>query len=346
MKTSRQILANFRGIIDSTLREGFQFSKANFSLAEQKKIFSFLLGIGVDYVEVGNPAKLEVRDMIVGLVAARNGGRTRILSHVRNHEQDVLKAIECGVDGVNILCTVDGERLAAMSRTPAEYRDVLVRNIGAAKARGLEIRVGVEDFFGQAPDKSLEIYGLADAQGVDRIAIADTRGRALSWEVARRIRGLRRRIRASIEVHFHNDLGHAVSNAVAALQAGASFVSTSLLGIGERTGITPLSSLLVNLYMLNPGMGARYDLSLLTEAETYISEICGIEMPPHLMTNPTNGFAHKAGIHLDAMFKFGPQKYEPLSPGLIGNKRTLILNSLISGKRQPAEVRAFMEKYS
>ena len=346
MRTSRQILSNFRGIIDSTLREGFQFSKANFSLDEQKKIFAFLLGIRVDYVEVGNPAKPEVRDMIVELVAGRNGNRTKILSHVRNHEQDVRKAIECGVDGVNILCTVDEERLAAMDKTPAEYREILARNIRAAREKGLEVRVGVEDFFGQATEKSLEIYDLADEQNAERIALADTRGRALSWEVARRIRGLRRRIRAAIEVHFHNDLGHAVSNAVAALGAGANFVSTSLLGIGERTGITPLSSLLVNLYMLDPGMGARYDLSLLTRAENYISEICGIEMPPHLMTNPANGFAHKAGIHLDAMFKFGPQKYEPLSPDLIGNKRSLILNSLLSGKRRPAEVRAFLEKYS
>ncbi len=55
-------------------------------------------------------------------------------------------------------------------------------------------------------------------------------------------------------------------------------------------------------------------------------------MPPHLITNPTNGFAHKAGIHLDAIIRFGPQKYELLSPAVVGNRRNLIIGTVLSGK--------------
>lgn len=345
MNENKQILKNFRGIIDSTLREGFQFSKANFSLDEQKTIFAYLAKIGIDYVEVGNPARAEIRQMIRELVRSRNGSSTKILSHIRNHEHDVEKAVESGVDGINILCTVDPERLAAMAKTGQEYRAALIRNIETAKARGLEVRVGVEDFFGQPESQSLEIYLLSASLGADRVALADTLGKAMSWEVCRRIKDLRRNIGTALEVHFHNDLGHAVGNALAALQAGANYVSASLLGIGERTGITPLSSLLVNLYVLDQEVGKRYDLSLLTQAENYISEICGIETPPNLMTNPSNGFAHKAGIHLDALVKFGPHKYELLPPQLIGNRRALVVGTLLSGKTARRDIRKFQEKY-
>jgi homocitrate synthase len=339
------IRKNFRGVIDSTLREGFQFAKANFSLEEQKTIYSYLAGIGVEFVEVGNPAKPEIERRILELVKMRRGSAARILCHVRNHESDVRKAIDSGVDGVNILCTADAERLAALNKTREGYMEVLGRNIRAAKASGLIVRVGVEDFFGQPPGTSFEIYNLAEASGADRIAIADTLGKAMGWEVSDRIRDLRRRTVSPLEVHFHNDLGHAVSNAMAALRAGASYVSASLLGIGERTGITPLSSLFVNLYVLDATMADRYDLSLLTEAENYVSRICDIEMPPHLLTNPANGFAHKAGIHLDALIKFGPQKYEAFSPRLIGNSRKMVINTLVSGKTGPKDLEEFEQKY-
>jgi homocitrate synthase len=136
-----------------------------------------------------------------------------------------------------------------------------------------------------------------------------------------------------------------VSNAFAALEAGAGYISTSLLGIGERTGITPTSSLLVNLYVLAPGLARRYDLGRLTEAENYVARACGIEMPPNLMTNTANGFAHKAGIHLDALMKFGPRKYELLPPGLIGNRRSLVIGTLLSGKTRLLDVEKFQEKY-
>jgi homocitrate synthase len=345
MNEQRNILNSFRGVIDSTLREGFQFSKADFSLAEQKKIFAYLLGIGVDFIEVANPAKEEIRGTIRELIKLRGKKPVKVLSHIRNHENDVRMSMEAGVDGINILCTVDAERLAAMGKAPESYRETLAANVRTARENGLEVRVGVEDFFGQPAAHSLAVYRLAESLGVNRLALADTLGKAMPWEVARRVRDLRRLVRTPLEVHFHNDLGHAVGNALAALEAGANYVSTTLLGIGERTGITPLSSFLVNLHVIQPRLAQGYDLSLLTEAEMYIARICGIEMPPHLMTNPKNGFAHKAGIHLDALMKFGPQKYEPLPPALIGNRRNMVIRTLLSGKTTAIEVAAFEAKY-
>lgn len=345
MTEERDVLHHFKGVIDSTLREGFQFSRANFDRTQQRRIFTYLAKIAVDYVEVGNPAQDDIRGMIAALVRGRRKGVPKILSHVRNHAVDIARAGDCGVDGVNILCTVDPERVAAMGLTPSAYAGRLRTNIAEAKARGLEVRVGVEDAFGQDPEAGYALYAEAVAGGADRIAAADTLGRSLSWDVFRRIRILRKRFAADIEVHFHNDLGHAVSNALAALRAGANYVSTSLLGIGERTGITPLSSLLANIYLLDTAAVGRYGLRCLTPAERYVARICGMDMPPHLMTNPANGFAHKAGIHLDALVKFGPQKYECLSPAVLGNRRHFVLHTMISGKTDEAAVRSFEERF-
>ncbi len=345
MKEQKLIVQHFKGIIDSTLREGFQFSKADFSLQEQIKIFQYLVNIGVDYVEVGNPAKPEIQQMIIDLTKSINGKSVKILSHIRNHEYDVRKAIESKVNGVNILCTVDAERQAAIKISKEEYKERLIRNILQAKNRALEVRVGIEHFFTQPFSKSFEILKLAQAHQVDRVSVADTLGKAMTWEVYRKIKFLRRHFSFDLEVHFHNDLGHSVSNAIASLHAGANWVSTSLLGIGERTGITPLSSLLANLYILCPLLTQKYNLSLLTQAENYVSRICNIEIPVNLMTNISNGFAHKGGIHLDALMRFGPHKYELFSPEVIGNARNLVIRTLISGKTTEHEVEEFKRKY-
>jgi isopropylmalate/homocitrate/citramalate synthase len=100
------------------------------------------------------------------------------------------------------------------------------------------------------------------------------------------------------------------------------------------------------LSRIDPELISHYNLSLLTVAENYVSKVCNIEMPINLVTNRVNGFAHKAGIHLDALIKFGPEKYESFSPRLIGNNRNLIINSIVSGKTSYSDVKRFNKKYS
>lgn len=342
---SFSIRAHFKGIVDSTLREGFQFAGADFSLDDQRAIFDSLVRLGVEIVEVGNPIQPEIRERISALRRRKRGKAPRLFAHIRNVERDIRAAAESGVDGVSVLCTADAERLSAMGRTPAGDRRKLQENIALARSAGLDVRVGVEDFFGRPLRDCFELYAAAEAAGAARLALADTLGKAQGWEVARRVAALRRRTALDIEAHFHNDLGQAVSNAVWAVRCGANWISASLLGIGERTGITPLSSFLANLYVLDPELAGRYRMVELTAAEGLVSRLCGIDVPHHLMTSPANGFAHKAGIHLDALMKFGPGKYEPLSPRVVGNVRRLVLHSLISGKTNEVQVREFERRF-
>lgn len=340
-----EIIKNFKGIIDSTLREGLQFSKANFSIQEQIEIFKYLSKIGVDYIEVSNPVKNEIKEIVKKLVNIKRESSVKVLAHIRNRKEDIEKAIESGVDGVNILCTADPERITSLRLTPEEYLKNLEKNILFSKEYGLETRVSAEDFFHQPFELIMEIYALASDLNVERVGVPDTLGKALPWEVERKIEKLRKRFKVDIEVHFHNDFGNSVSNALSALKAGANWVDTSLLGIGERTGITPLSVLLVNLYNINKEKISKYNLKYITGAENYVAKICNIEVPINLITNLSNGFAHKAGIHLNALINFGPQKYEPIPPDLIGNKRKLIIKSIVSGKTTASDLIDFYKKY-
>ena len=326
------VLRNFRGVIDSTLREGLQFSRADLTPAQQKAVFGHLVRIGVEGIEVGNPASETTAAVIRELTALPRPGRTKVLCHIRNRTSDLERALTCRIDGLNILCTADPDRLASMGKSEDAYLGVLGDNIRAAHAGGLAVRVSVEDFFNQPRDFSLAVYSLAERLGAARIGLADTLGKALGWEVFRLVGDLRSRFRTDIEVHFHNDLGHAVGNALAALSAGANWVDTTLLGIGERTGITALSSFLLNLYLLDPDFAGRYKLGLLTRAENDVSAFCEMETPVNLMTSRAAGFAHKAGIHLNAIRRFGPRKYEWLAPQVIGNRRVFITGSPVSGR--------------
>lgn len=343
MLTSKNIVKNFKGVIDSTLREGLQFHSANIPAEKQQYIFKLLSNIGVDYIEVGNPMNKEVKRTIQSLFPYKL--QSKILAHVRNRSTDIQEALDIKVDGVNILFTIDDERINSMRLTFQDYLNNLRSNIQLAQQNNLEVRVSVEDFFNRSLTKAVEVFTVADNYHIHRIGLAETLGKAMNWEIYKRIRTIRQLFSVDIEVHLHNDLGHATSNALWALKAGANWVDTTLLGIGERTGITPLSSFLANLLVIDPQLTKRYNLELLTAAENYLAQLCNVHVPFNLLTNQANGFAHKAGIHLDALIKHGPHKYEIFQPRVFGNKRRLIHSSLISGKTTAEKVKQFYKLY-
>ena len=340
---SNNIFNNYKGIIDTTLREGAQYRYSSFTLPQQILIVKLLSKIGVDRIEVGNPVIDEVRKIIIKLVQIPQ--RSPLISHVRNRLSDITLAIACGVEGINILCTVDPARLKAMHLDLKEYLEILKTNVLKLKENKLEVRISVEDFFQANEDMAIKVFQLGQKLKVDRIGIADTLGVAMSWDVEKKLIRLRKIISADIEVHFHNDLGQANSNALSAIKSGANWVDTTLLGIGERSGITALSTFLAALYIFDHEISKRYRLQYVTEAENTLAGMIGKEVPFNLLTNRENGFAHKAGIHLHALVNFGPSTYEPMSPGVFGNVRQLVYGSEISGKTDEKEVLDFYQKY-
>jgi len=105
MNDNSSFMTFYKGTIDSTLRESQQYHLANFTQSNQRKIVQMLSQVGVDRIEVGNPVARKVANNIEHLTKLKN--RPKLLCHIRNRIDDLKAAIENGVDGINIICTVD-----------------------------------------------------------------------------------------------------------------------------------------------------------------------------------------------------------------------------------------------
>jgi homocitrate synthase len=143
---------------------------------------------------------------------------------------------------------------------------------------------------------------------------------------------VRRTVGCDIGFHGHDDTGCAIANAYEAISAGATHVDVSVLGIGERVGITPLGGLIARMYSLDPqGVSQRYRLGQLRELERLVARICQIEVPFNNHLTGETAYSHKAGMHLKAMVA-NPGSYEIIPPEAFGLSRRLIIGSRLTGK--------------
>lgn len=318
-------------IIDSTLREGEQFALAHFTPQQKLVIARALDDFGVDYMELTSPLASPQSEADLRFLASRP--RTfRLLTHVRCSPEDALRAIDTGVDGVDVLFATS----SALRPVSHGYSIDEIIEIGRAVVRqinnsGLEARFSSEDSFRSDPDDLLRIYRAIDRAGPARVGLADTVGVATPRQVYDLVSMVRRNVECDIEFHAHNDTGCAVANALAALEAGASHIDTTVLGIGERNGIVPLSGMIARLVTLQPELVERYDLELLPEIDRLVAEMVGIEVPFNSPVTAANAFHHKAGMHTKAVLA-NPTAYEVIDPGRFGLERQILAGHRLVGR--------------
>jgi len=199
------------------------------------------------------------------------------------------------------------------------------------KSQGVEVRFSSEDSFRSDLVDLLTLYKAVDKAGVNRVGVADTVGGASPRQVYDLIRTLRGVVSCDIETHFHDDTGCAVANAYCALEAGATHIDTSVLGIGERNGITPLGALMARMVVTSPDyVTGKYNLKALKAVEELVAGAVQVNIP---FNNPITGFCaftHKAGIHAKAILA-NPTTYEIIDPALFGLTRYISINSRITG---------------
>ncbi|MCJ1314068.1 Saccharopine dehydrogenase [Agyrium rufum] len=148
------------------------------------------------------------------------------------------------------------------------------------KAHNLEIRFSGEDSFRSDFNEILKLYLAVDQLGVDRVGIADTVGSATPMEVLDKVGSLRKILTCDNETHFHNDTGCAIANAYCALEAGAMHVDTTVLGIDERNGITPLGGLIAALIRVDrENVLSKYNIDKLGCIESLMARVVEVEIP-------------------------------------------------------------------
>ncbi|KAI1399254.1 hypothetical protein F4819DRAFT_427367 [Hypoxylon fuscum] len=318
-------------IIESTLREGEQFANAFFDTDIKVRIAEALDGFGCDYIELTSPVS-SPQSYEDCKTICRLGLKAKILTHVRCNMEDAKKAIECGVDGVDLVIgTSSFLQEYSHGKSIKMIEKIALEVIKYVKSQGVEVRFSSEDSFRSDLVDLLTLYKAVDKAGVNRVGVADTVGGATPRMVYDLIRTLRGVVGCDIETHFHDDTGCAVANAHSALEAGATHVDTSVLGIGERNGITPLGALMARMVVTAPEYVInKYNLKALKEIEELVASAVQVNIP---FNNPITGFCaftHKAGIHAKAILA-NPSTYEIIDPALFGLTRYISINSRITG---------------
>jgi homocitrate synthase len=317
-------------IIESTLREGEQFVGASFTTAQKVRIAELLDEFGVECIELtsplASPQSFEDAKIIAGLDLS-----TKVLTHTRCRIDDAQRAIDTGVDGVDVVIgTSSMLRQFSHGKEIDEIIDLACEVVTFIHSQGVEVRFSTEDSFRSAPQDIFDVYEAVDAIGVDRVGIADTVGVATPRQVYELVGALRRRVSCDIEFHGHNDAGCAIANAFEALDAGATHVDTSILGIGERNGITPLGGLIARLYAISPSLVRKYRLPLIRELDGTVAEMVGIDIPFNNYITGITAFTHKAGIHAKAIIN-NPETYEILNPQDFGLTRYISIAHRLTG---------------
>jgi homocitrate synthase len=317
-------------IIESTLREGEQFVNAFFTPEQKVRIATLLDAFGVEYLELTTPAASPQSEKDCRMIA-NLGLHAKILTHTRCALDDVKMAIDTGVQGVDVVIGTSsylrefshGKSIDQVIELANDVLEYLLK-------QKVEVRFSTEDSLRSNPEDLYRVYEAVDKIGVHRVGVADTVGVGNPRQIYELVSELRRRVKADIEFHGHNDTGCAIANAFAALEAGATHIDTSVLGIGERNGITSLGGLIARIYSIDPALVSKYHLPLLMHIDQTVASLVGVDIPFNNYITGFSAFTHKAGIHAKAVLN-NPSTYEVLKPEDFGLKRYIHIASRLTG---------------
>ncbi len=320
-------------VLDTTLREGQQACGIRFSLQEKIELAKKLKAFGVDIIEIGHPgispAEEEIAKKICAAIQCVD-----FLVHARALEEDIIAAKNTKATWVGIWASYNDISLQTKFKNKSRewIKTQVKESILLAKKLGLKVRFTIEDA-SRTPEYLIEELGkIAVNAGADRISLADTVG---VWHPKECSKAVQHALtcfnnisvrRIDIEVHLHNDLGLAQANAIAALDAGASVIDASLLGIGERAGICDLAMICNTLKQFYPLNSKNYDLSLSQELAQFVSRIGAFKIEPHHPIVGRHVFTHVSKYHIKAT-ENNPEAYESLKPEDFGSKRKSLLNT-------------------
>jgi len=321
-------------VLDTTLREGEQFAQAHFTTEDRLRLALALDAFGVDEIELPSPAVSPAAAEDVAAVL-RLGLRAAVRVHLRCTPADVEAALACGARGVNLFLGASPALGAhSLRETPRARRDRVRAAVGLAAQAGAFVRFSAEDAF-RTPRRDL--LRLFDVEaGARRLGVPDTVGTATPEAVAATVGALRRRYPGiGQEFHGHNDTGCAIANAIAAWQAGAECLDVTVLGLGERVGITSLGGLMARLYTFDPGLVARYRLEQLPALDAAVAALVGVAVPFNQPLTAAHAFTHVAGVHSNAVLR-APHTYEAVDPAVLGRTRVVSVTSRLTGRHAVA----------
>ena len=329
-------------ILDSTLRDGSQGEGISYSVQDKIHIVRALDELGVTYIEAGNPGsnpkdmeffeeakKLELKhSKIVAF------GSTRRKDSSCAEDSNLQSLLSAETDTVVIFGKSWDFQVTDILHAKLEENLEMIRDtVAYLNKKGRTVIYDAEHFFSgyQAnADYAMKTLRAAVEGGADTLCLCETKGGCMLDDCAKITEAVVAEFGkvCSIGIHTHNDSGLAVANSLVAVQSGATHVQGVLLGFGERTGNANLSTIIANL-QLKMGYSCipEENMKQLTPICKKVSEITNIALDAGLPYVGGNAFAHKAGMHIDAVIK-NPAAYEHIKPEAVGNERVFLMSEV------------------
>jgi len=293
--------------------------------------------LGVDVIEAGFPIASEGDYQAVKAVSKEIQGTT-IAALCRTVPEDIYRAADAlrsaSRSRIHIfVATSDIHLEFKLKKTRAEVLEMARQAVRIAVQNVDEVEFSAEDATRSDIDYLCDIFGVVAEEGATILNVPDTVGYTLPTEYAGMIRTIKEKVvgdrEITISVHCHNDLGLAVANSLAAIEAGARQVECTINGIGERAGNASLEEFVMASAVRSDKIpySNSIDTRQLYPSSQMLSSIIGFGVQPNKAIVGRNAFAHEAGIHQHGVLS-NPLCYEIMTPESVGVPQ----NDIVLGK--------------
>jgi 2-isopropylmalate synthase len=334
---------NHVAFFDTTLRDGEQSPGCSMTTQEKLTMAHALEDLGVDILEAGFAVASE-GDFAAISTIAQAIRKPKIASLARAKKEDIeiaARAIEHAArPRIHVFLAASDLHLEyKLKISRQEALDRTAESVRLARSLVEDVEFSPEDATRSDRDFLVEMVRIAIEAGATTINMPDTVGYTTPEEYGKMFREVRERIPAVdaeniiLSAHCHDDLGLAVANSLAAIQAGARQVECAINGIGERAGNAALEEIAAALYVRKDyyGVSTGIQLEKLYPTSEVLGQIITFKPSPNKAIVGANAFAHESGIHQHGMLA-NPLCYEIMTPALVGVARTNLVLGKHSGR--------------
>ncbi len=255
-------------------------------------------------------------------------GMTRRASTAHQHDRNLQALIRAGTETVTIFGKSWQLQVEMVLHTTLnENLKMISDSVEFLRSRNRTVIYDAEHFFDgfrTNPDYAMSTLGAAKESGASVLVLCDTRGGAYPTEIYDATRHVLKEIGGPVGIHCHDDRGIATANSLFAVMAGASHVQGTINGLGERVGNADLVEVVANLRLI--GAATNLNAARLASLSRFIYEMSGLRENPFKPFVGEHAFAHKGGVHSDAVHKT-QLSYEFFDPSEFGNKRRITVSS-------------------
>ncbi|MBV9609531.1 MAG: 2-isopropylmalate synthase [Acidobacteria bacterium] len=326
-------------IFDTTLRDGEQSPGCSMNLEEKLCMAQQLDRLGVDVLEAGFPIASDGDFEAVRAIASEVR-RPIIAGLARATAMDIDRAWEAVRHATRprihvFLATSDIHLHYKLKITREQCVGQAVEGVRRARAHCADVEFSPEDATRTDLEFLCSVIEAVVEAGATTVNIPDTVGYAVPSDISRIIGAIVFRVgdAAVVSTHCHNDLGLAVANSLAAIEAGARQVECTINGIGERAGNASLEEVVMALRVRGDSLPyeTAIDTSELFPSSRLLTDVTGAAVQPNKAIVGRNAFAHEAGIHQDGVIK-NPLTYEIMTPQSVGVPESKLVLGKHSGR--------------